>query len=423
MDSTSMKKAIPLITLLSFQSSFWLASNTYAQDSQGFVVGAFDVIPTLGVNIVEDDNVFQTRTDTTDDTITVVTPGLSIVFDNGISGVEFNYQIEDANYSNQTSEDYTDHSLSTTFGWALNDINRLEFSASRFESQDARTVDSLSQVDAVDGNDGDINGVDTSIALDEYEDTDYSVTYTLGNSDSVLVTAISAIFFEKEYTTNQDTTQFNNYESTSLRSDFTWRINSSFNMTASIGGTDIDYDIDTDNSDPTLANNARSDSDQVSYTLGFDWQASEQTSVTVSAGQNERDFSDENQEDTETARWNGSISWSPLSYSNFTFSTARSQNESNVQVGSFLDQRTHSVSWNHDWNDRLSTSLGVSDADIGYEGDVREDDSTSYSLNVSYTFLRWLAVSLFATQEDRDSTVDDFEYERTIYGLNFSVTP
>jgi hypothetical protein len=368
-------------------------ASAYAQEAQGFAVGPFDVSPTLGVSVLKDDNVFEVSANASSDTITTITPGFSLVFDNGISGFALNYQLIAGYYSENTSEDYTDNSASATFGWAPSDFSRFELNASLLQSQDVLTP-----------------GV-----IDRYDDTNYSLVYTLGAGDSPFGLSLTAGIFEREYKSNASITQFDNYKAPSLRLGFVWRLSPDFDVTTAITQRDIDYDIDTNSSVNVLAN---SDSEEYLYDIGFNWDISEQTAIDASVGQNRKHFDDATLDDSQTARWNVALRWSPLSYSRFTLTTLRFQDESDLQQGDFSDRQVNSVSWEHDWTSRFSTSVGLSSANADYAGNVREDDVLSYDLSLTYGFNRWLDLVVFTQRDESDSTVDNFTYDRTRYGMS-----
>ncbi|MGH1485636.1 MAG: outer membrane beta-barrel protein [Cellvibrionaceae bacterium] len=406
-------------SLLLLCFSCLIIGNAYAQDSEGaFVLGPFDVAPSVGIQVLKDDNIFQEEENTTDDTITTVTPAVSLLFDNGVSGFSLTYQVDAGYYSEETSEDYTDQRVSTTFGWAVGDRSRLQFDASLFDSQDERSVDNASQG----------NLIDQTTDLDEYEDLSYSVTYTIGDADSILGFSVNAGVFEKEYSNNEIFTQFNNFESTSYGGQVIWRVTPDISLTTGLSQRETDYDIDTENRTNAIdpSNVANSDSDQTIYDIGLNWDGGQVTGG-ISFGQSEREFDDGTQ-DTDSDRWNVSLGWAPFSYSVFSLSATRSQDESSSQQGSlqgtFIDREDLTLSWTHDWTDRFSTSVSVSDSNSDFVNDAREDDTTTYSFDVAYSFNRWLGIGLFVSELERDSTDDAiFDYDRTQYGLSLSVTP
>lgn len=409
-----------ITSLLSFTSIFLCFTTVipvYAQQDAGFPVGPFDVAPTLGIEVIHDDNIFE-EDNPTDDTITTVTPGFIMIFDNGISGISIDYQLTAGYYSESDSEDYVDQDVSSVFGWALNEVNRVEFTMGWLDSQDARSSDNASQIGAG-------GSIDTDIDLDEYENTDYSMRYTIGAEESTLRLVLNAGVSEREYTNNEETTQFNNYERETVGGEFIFKVGPDVDLTFSLSQVETEYDISSSRSNDARAN---ANSEQEIYDIGISWDEEGQLTGRASIGQSKREFDGNDSRDSENERWDIALTWSPLSYTSFSLITSQTQDElSSVQgnqQGDFVEQLSTQLSWGHDWTERVSSNVSYEQREVDYVDDPREDEIDTYALELSYQFNRWLDIDLSYSQSERNTNdIETGNYERAQYGLSLTMTP
>ena len=119
------------------------------------------------------------------------------------------------------------------------------------------------------------------------------------------------------------------------------------------------------------------------------------------------------------------IEWQPLSYSTFVFSTSADTLETNGE-GNFIRGQNYSLSWEHEWLERLSSSIRVAKSDDEYISDGgldnRDDDSMSYSATLNYSARRWLSFALFYQIQDRSSNRELIGYDRNVVGVSAEVS-
>jgi hypothetical protein len=120
------------------------------------------------------------------------------------------------------------------------------------------------------------------------------------------------------------------------------------------------------------------------------------------------------------------VEWQPVSYSTFRFTTSADTRETNGE-GNFIRGRDYSVSWNHEWLQRLSTSFTASKSTDEYvlTDSVlanRDDELMRYSASLNYDARRWLSFSLFYQLDDRDSNRALIGYDRNVVGISAEVT-
>ena len=111
------------------------------------------------------------------------------------------------------------------------------------------------------------------------------------------------------------------------------------------------------------------------------------------------------------------IDWSPRPYSSFSIFALRTPTES-TGLGEFILSDIASFVWNHQWNSRFSTSAAIRYQRDRYQGFDRDDDTTTLGLKAYYKFRRWVTFGASWLHVNRDSSVNNFGYDRNIWLLS-----
>lgn len=377
--------------------------SSVAQDAEPIRLGAFDLTPTLDIQVAKDDNVYQTAVDQVSTTVTTTTPALALVFDNGISGFSLDYAMEHGDFASRSSENYMDQRLSSSFGSYLGQIHLLELSAALVRGHDRRGPDSPS------GGPEDIDSINTD--LDEFDDDTYSLSYTLGSEAAPLRLRLTASELRRRYTTNLATTELVNRDETSASVHVFSNITPSLSLGISYRGSDVDYVVSSD-----------SNSEERTPALDLAYNPNNRFQLRASVGTSTRKVlltGDESDNDF----WDISLDWSMLSYSTLSLVALNNLERSNSVGGATTSTEQYSLTWNHEWTDSISTAFTYSLKTDEFLGVDRTDDDELYQVNVSYQFRRWATMSIFSdvfSRESGRSAIGD--YEQTIYGLNLRLT-
>jgi hypothetical protein len=118
--------------------------------------------------------------------------------------------------------------------------------------------------------------------------------------------------------------------------------------------------------------------------------------------------------DYSATAWEALITWLPRTYSRFDFYSARFPTES-TGLGSFIVSDATGVNWNHNWSSYFSTGLHVRYQRDKYQDFTRNDDTTSFGLQVGYKFRRWLTLGAEYTHSRRNSDVDIYDFSKNLY--------
>ncbi len=365
-------------------------------------VGMFDVVPTLELKQSYDDNIFSTPTDEKSSWVSEVTPGVSAVADSGIVRVAFGYELTAGSYAQSHDDDYVDHTANADFGWELNDRNQIDLSAEYVHSHEER------------GSGFSEGAADLLTSPDEFQETTVAGMYTLGSDSSRGRLELTLSNYEKEYTNHRDTTRNRDRDGNSYGGIFYWNVAGRTRVLAEVTKKEIEY---KQRAAQTL------DSDETNYLVGVTWEATGKTEGTIKVGRLEKKFNDDARDTNTDTNWSAEVKWAPKTYSVLTLTTSSGAEETNG-VGSYIDVEDYAIEWAHDWSDVLSSSVYYSYSDETYIDSVsdRKDDITGYGVRVSYDVRRWLTFGLSAVYDEKDSSFDTLDYERTIFALDVSMS-
>lgn len=360
--------------------------------------------PSLNMDFQHDDNVTMAETDEIDSPVAVINPNFLLSADNGVSAYNLNYSLVRGEYFESEEDNYTDHFLSGGAGWEFNDRNKLELKGSVTDGHEPRGT-GFSQ--------GSGNNISEP---DRFKRNDINGKYTFGAESAKGQLSLLLGTDDKDYegglrTAGRD--RGTDYGTLA----FKYNSGSRTKLLAEIDRRDIGYDYVADGAD-TL------DSSEMRYQVGVTWEGTAKTTGTVKVGGRTKEFESAAREDFSGPSWEVGVRWTPKEYSAFDLNTARRSNETDG-VGDFIDTTSYTFGWSHEWADRLTSqaTYDYSINDYQGEGVDREDDVSSFGLQLNYQMRRWLAFKAGVNLSDKDSNVAGFAYEKnvTFVGLQASL--
>lgn len=365
-----------------------------------------DVIPSLNISALYDDNIRNEESSPESDTIIKVAPSIRAQIDNGISGWTFDYGLEKGGYLSNSDENYLNLNFGGSFGWNIVGSHVVTIASAVNESETARTPDAPS-------------GVDNSDELDKVKETTRSVSYAYGDRSALISYSLDASVFNRQYTTNRNVTKFEEYESKSYGGQLSLNPSQFFQVSLLADAGETRYDVNEPGTDSN-------DSDKDSYGVGLSWDVSTALSFNATVSFEDRDFIDPNKDDAELETYDISGKWSPLDYSGFTFGVSQTINESNREDEDFVQVDGIRIGWNSAWTDALSSNLGYSKSKSDYIGRAvpRLDDSEVIGLDIRYQFRRWVALSFGLSNTHNRSTdpaVAEFDKNTASLGATFTL--
>jgi hypothetical protein len=370
-------KSLQVYTTLLF--AFFLCSDAIAQEEAAIYVGPFDVTPTLSINAENNDNVFsESAGNETSATLTQFIPAVSAIADDGVMRYSLAYQLENGRYSGVNNNDYTDHELEAKVDWRPSIRHLIELGVTESRGHDERSVDSITGTDATE--------------LDKTKERELAANYTFGSEGARGRLVIGFTTNSLRYTTNQSETDV-------LESD-TDTLNASFSVGVGANSRAVLEVIDSKN---TFQANETNDRDDRSYLLGFEWKVSELFSGNVRVGKSQNTLVNTSEKTSSTVG-EASIVWSPIEYSVFTFTANQAVENSENNIGAFVDRSALSLDWTHQINGQLTAATILTRQTDDFVNANRSDTSNEAQIQLRYAFRRWLELGVGITRTKRTST-------------------
>ncbi len=389
-----MKSKLAVLVSLALASSQALAVEPQAiQTNSGF-----DVTPLLSTGLKFDDNIASTSANETDSWIMTVIPTIEATRDDGVSVTQFTAGLYRGQYFSSSEDNYTDATLGGSFNTRLSEQSLFSIKSDLAWAHEDRGT-GITQ-----GN-GALQDEPT-----RFNNQTVSGFYEYGATSAPARVRGVAKYFNKEYTNQEEITQYRNYDSMLGGVNFYYDTQSGTSAVLEASVDNISYDF----VDPT----APRDSKDTMIKAGAEWEISALTSGEAKIGYQKKDFDDAQREDFNGVAWNVNVNWTPLTYSEFNIGTGRRAKDP-LQGGDYIKETTFVLGWTHDWSETVSTNLNYNRMEEDYVGVVRTDDVNSYNLSVTYAFRRFIDVSLFTSVTDKTSTVPTIKFDRNIVGINF----
>lgn len=360
-----------------------------------------DLFPYLNAGLKYDDNIASTKVFKTDSWIIGVTPGVEGQLLDGNSEYTFGTGLDYGNYSSGSEDNYLDFYLNGAANVELNQSNKFNVNAAYNAGHEERGSGVF---------EGAGGAQDEPATYDTYNLGGY---YEYGAKTTPARIQLNANYFDKEFTNFEAQTLYRNYDESKVGAIFYYDSGAQLSWVFDTSVASTGYD----KVDPT----GDRDSTSTFYRVGLDWEVTAVTSGYIRVGNQEKDFDNSAREDFSGLSWDASITWSPLTYSAFTFNTGNSAKDPNGE-GDYIESTTYGVTWDHGWSDFLSTSVGFNKTDDDYNGVDRKDELKVYSLSASYVATRWCTLVAGVDITESSSSDATYGFDRNVYYINAQMT-
>lgn len=364
--------------------------------------GPVSVVPMISAQVQYDDNLYSNSSNEQDDIITVLSPSVQLVAEDGLNAYRVTYQLSEGIYQDHSDDNYTDHNLSADAHFEFSQRSVLDLKAAYQKSHEARGT-GLSGT----------GGIATSITSPlEYDIQTVGFDYMYGAPSATGRVQFYGDHLEREYQNFRAITKGRDNTEVTLGTIFFYKVMPKTSLLFEIRNKDIDYDVDPASS---------LDSNTWKYLVGATWEGTAKTTGTIKLGFSDKDFDSASRKDVTTASWEAAVRWEPRTYSVVDISTSRSNVESNG-TGDFIDTKNYNVNWNHAWSNIINTDLGLGFSNENYKGSNREDDTTSFNAGVNYDMRRWLTFGLGYKYSDIDSNLANTDYDKNLVMLTVNAS-
>lgn len=373
-------------------------------------LGPFNLVPVLGIQQIYDDNFYrQSGGDTESLHLQILDLGLEGIALDGPHEYRAAYQASAGFVEDSSADNYVDHTAELQGKWEMTSRHQLELRGAYEELHNRRGT-------------GYFQG-DEALDIDEparYRRESAMARYIYGAKEAKGQLRFELNAFNKTYLNFRELTESRDLAHVYGTTTFLWRIVGSLRGLLEVGHGDLNYQ-----NDPVAQNGIEDslDSQHTEYLAGLTWDITGQTTGTIKAGHTTKDFADGDRQDFSGSSWSGEIKWWPKSYSSLSLMTGRHPEET-TSSGDFVDTYDVRLRWDHKWNDRVRSRVGVLRRDEQFEASLsgREDDTTQYGAELDYAMRRWLVIGVFYDHEKRDSNLEQFTFSRAMAGLSVQLS-
>ncbi len=388
---------------------------SHAQEAGRYKMGSVDLIPVLNTDFLHIDNVTYASEQDAEITswVGVVSPELRAVTELNGNEIELGYRLERGEYFSSAADNYTDHFLHADGDFVFSERSRFSARANFEDGHDDR-----GRVYS--------NGFGNALSEpDTYKNANLDGTLSYGGLSSKGRVEVSAGYEVMNYDDRPEVLEFRDTNFLRYRdrdyfrygAAFYYRVAPSTNLVLDANRQEITYDEQQQ---------GQSSLDSIENTVlaGLTWQANDYTSSFAKIGYTQKKFDAAGREDFSGVAWEVGMAYKPVTYSQIKVATSADTRETNSEAD-YIQSRDYSVSWEHAWLERFSTTARVAFATDDYEGqasDLREDETTKITLGADYDFRRWLQLGVFYQINERDSNRETIDYDRDVIGLTAKVT-
>lgn len=400
-----MHKTLPVSSVLALTAAIGSAQ-VHAVEPAAIEAGVFNLIPQLAVEQRYDTNILSQPDDELESWVTILAPSVTAQAELDKVKIQFGLVNTTGIYERSSADNFNDTRVNADVSWELNHRNQLDFGYVYNNTHEDRGTGFSQGV-----------GAGSIEEPDEYTEETYGVKYTYGSETSRGRLVLGLSDYDKQYTNHRESTRGRDRHDVGGSATFYWNVGGRTDVLLEAQQKDINYDNDPVGGFGTL------DSTQTKYLAGVTWEATAKTTGIVKVGQARKDFDSNQRKDFTGSSWEATVQWAPRTYSVISLNTSREPRET-TGMGNFIDAESYGVSWQHGWTNRITSNLFYNYSEESYEKAAvkRDDDLTSYGLRVDYKLKRWIDLGLSATYSEKDSNLNQFDYERNQIAVHVNIS-
>ncbi len=367
-----------LIVLLPFSSK--------ALEPLGVNVLGTAFVPALQVKQLYDDNIFTTKDHRVASWISKIHPILDWQVRHQSHVYTLIYEAELGYYYASTADNYQDYKLQLDTDFQFGSRLNWHILGQYLQGHDAR-----GSTDRVDADEADV-----------YHIAGFRSDLKYGAEGAIGQIQWQSEYLRKRYDNNRASTQAFDLNQWNMGLSFLYRVFPKSYLLFSVDTSDIDF----------IFSESTQDNQIWRLSVGGTWKATMKTTGNFKVGYIDKDFESASRDDFSGFYWKGEMEWKALSYSTFTFKTAKKLSDS-TGIGDFTVIRHMDVDWRHQWLRRLESVTHISLAEAEYGGNSdRDDDRWEAGLELRYEMRRWLELGLRYSYTKVDSNLDINDYRR-----------
>lgn len=363
-------------------------------DGQGIDFAGGKLSPELTVKELHDDNLTSQAGGEIQTFITVVQPHLTYELKNNKNRFTADYLFEAGTHYSSHTDDYIDQTVSGGYEYTPTSKITTGIDYEYYIGHDPRGTGAAEGTGAV------------QQGFDRYRHHKIDANASYGAESAKGRFEIDLGHIEKDYFNNRATTAVRDREDHYGSARLFYRVMPKTRLLLEGRVTEYKYERDA-------AGTASLDSTTSRGLVGVTWDTTFKTTGTAQIGYIEKNFDADSRKDGGDLTWEVGVEWKPKTYATFTLNTSRDFTETNG-AGNFTSTDKISVGYTHNWSERISTQLSLDYSEDSFDQDTtgRSDDKLNIGASVDYEMRRWLKLGAGYTYDERDSTINSFDYIR-----------
>lgn len=379
-----------------------LSVSVHAVEPSRIGVGDYELEATMNAKVEMDDNVARSKTTEVDSAVLNVAPKLVLINDTTARKVRLSYSAEYVDYLDIDVESYLSHTLDGSGKFQLSRRHYVKGTAAYQLGHEALGTGSTEGLSA-----------STVSETTEYSDAKFGLEYGFGSPDKGAQLILGAKHSDREFKNFEILTSGRDNTAVTLSAKLKYKYSQASSVFVDLSQIDRDYD-------QTLTSlSGQLDGKETTTRVGVQWSATKKTTGTISVGSTNKKI-DALGTDVTNSSWAAQVRWSPNQVNNVVVDTSRAPGES-TGFGAFQDVERWGLSWQRQITPSLSSNLFSSLTSTSFESQNREDDVVIYGGDLRYSFTPRLDMSFRIQLEEKDSNLDQFDYDRGVYNLGVSL--
>lgn len=373
-----------------------LCTNAWALDPQSIKLGdGLTFTPDLKVSERYEDNFRAVETDEESSWVTSIAPTFILGAEGRKSAYKLSYSAVSDIFHSSHDDNNTDHHLTGDAAFEFNSRNRLTLNTGYHKVEETAAQSTQSR---------------RNMENDKYSTANIGGVYSFGAKTARTQIDFGANYQELRYQNSNGLNADKERDTTALSSTLYYRVAPKTRVLVEARHTDYDY-----------VSNTRLNSDNIALLTGVTWDATARTSGTIKIGAEKKRFDSSALDDNSGSMWEAGVKWMPRTYSTFSLQTRRALDEGDDGASAIQSQST-TLSWKHEWLDRLSSDISYTYTDQEYQDYNRDDQISVFGAGLTYEMRRWLDIGIGYKYAENDSSQNFESYERNIYSISVSAS-
>lgn len=356
-----------------------------------------DITPEVTIDYSSNDNLLFAENNELDAQETIVTTAATAELTSGRTEYALSYESRWGFFDNSSTDDYDDHFL--RFGIKTVASGNDELGASFFYQRlHERRGEGISQgfgADLPEPVEYDFSGVDVNWI------------YSISAERIWLESALS--YNEKSYQNQPELTIGRDINTLKLQSSLFWRTGKGSSVFINGSYTDFDYQGEEPN---TLTR----DSEEYRALLGIRWARGDLGAGSIGVGYQNKQFATDLREDFSGLSWSAGMEWNPFPRLKLSLDSTRASVEPPLN-GDYIRQILHIIESDYEISEQLIAGFNFRYLDQAFIGIERNEDTTTYGVDLAYQFRSNIIVTVYYNRQDKDSDLAGFSYEQNVVGL------